>query len=520
VTADPLSPPFTFLVSTAGGLAADAMLDALAPVLEHLGSWRRVAHPESSLAQIASQVEAAGTTAVQLAIGPLHACYLTPAVPTILLPVWDFPDIPQTDLFGNGRMNWARVASRADLILASSPMIANAFRDAGVATPVALFPLPPQSGWSELPTWGMDLPVSIDVPHLAWGGETQGVAQSILADETALNLPREETAWRGRVLTMSRKRLRTLKLYFSNETIQMLDGYKRRIVPILRRPNPIHLVGKIGRAGYRRFVGRWVSEEGHSKLKGLKNRLSGRRSAPLSPTGPTILGPSALRLSGLIYSSIIDYSDATIDDHALISAAIHAFRDRPDITMLFRIVTTPEREASDLGRLVAACEAPRIAYRCRMVVITGQPTSETLRAIGRATSYHVETSRSRGSAGGLIEALASGRPAISPAHSGYAAWMSDDVGYPLQSNPEPSSWPLDPHGRHVTTWNRVVWSDLRDRLVESAKVATDDHRRYETMSATARHNIAEALGFETVVERLRTAMNLIAVRTPGAFDWS
>jgi hypothetical protein len=66
------SRPFTFLVSTtrlSGGIRDSLghaaysyvfVLEALAPVLEQLGRWRLVEHPESSLLYAAAQAEAEG----------------------------------------------------------------------------------------------------------------------------------------------------------------------------------------------------------------------------------------------------------------------------------------------------------------------------------------------------------------------------------------------------------------------------------------------------------------------------
>jgi len=520
VTFDRSPRPFAFLISTPGGPAGYEVLEALTPAIERLGTWRIISHPESSLPYIAAEAEAAGYRPVHLAVGQAQGLYLTPALPTVLVPLWDYPDIPTTDLHRNGRMNWARVAGCVDLILSPSTFTAAAFRKAGVTTPIEFFPIPPRQGWSGLATWGPGLPVSLHVPHVIWGGVRENpstqATEPRVPDADRLSLPLSRSR---RLLNMSRGPLRRIKPYLSNATLQKLDGYKQQVLPILRDPNPIRLLGGITSAGYRRFVGRWVSDEAHLKLRGFKNRLRGRpqvRDVPFISQG---MPASHLTLSGLAYSTVIDYSDPTINDVELISAVLHAFRDRPEVTLLVRLVSTPIQEAFDLERLARACMAPGLGYLCRVVVVAGAISTHDSIVLGRATSYYVEASRTRGWSMRLTEALASGRPAIAPRHSVFADWMNDRVGYPIDSDNEPTFWPIDAEARHTTSWNRVVWADLRDRLVESAEVAERHSRLYECLSASARQELAEKTSPERVVKALRSALERLPARPAGAFSW-
>ena len=119
-----------------------------------------------------------------------------------------------------------------------------------------------------------------------------------------------------------------------------------------------------------------------------------------------------------------------------------------------------------------------------------------------------------------MHALAAGRPAIVPDHSAYRDWVDESVGLLVASHPEPTAWPMDGLGKHATTWNRVVWDDLRDRLVESAAIADDDPVRYERLSADARERLAERTKAEDVAESLREALERLPARTLGAYAWA
>src|SRR5579883_1864299 len=121
--------PFAFLVSTTGcardiehhmGSAAYSyafVLDALAPLLDQLGTWRLIDHPESRLPFAAARAAADGYRPVHLALNPPQDCYLTPALPNVIFPFWEFPDIPNRDFLYDTRQDWTSVCRSADLII-------------------------------------------------------------------------------------------------------------------------------------------------------------------------------------------------------------------------------------------------------------------------------------------------------------------------------------------------------------------------------------------------------------------
>jgi glycosyltransferase involved in cell wall biosynthesis len=516
--------PITFLVSVTGGRCAAEVLDVIAPALRRLGDWRKVAHPESSLAHHAARIQAAGGSPVHLAIGAAHECYLTPALPTLFLPIWDYPEIPAVDLNRNGRMNWARVANTADMILAPSHFLAESFCRSGVSTPSLAMPIPIHNGWSDLPTWGPNLPVSLDVPHVVWGGAADPPA---LPETRALSMPAsvqpspaqaaKPLSGRARI----KRRLRRLKPYFSNAAMERIDAYKARVLPLVGRPSPVRIAGGVARLGYRHLVRRVIGEGAHGKLRRFVLRLDRRGPDPAPAHSiPVTLGASRLTLSGLVYSATIDYEEPTTDDTVLVTAFLHAFSDRPDATLLIRLMTRPDREAHDLGRLWHVAHAPRIEARCRIVVVVGPPDQAEALVLGRSASYHVETSRSRGLSLPLLQALAAGRPAIVPNHSSYPEWVDESVGLLVGSHVEPTSWPMDGLGKHATTWNRLDWSGLRDRLVESAAIVDHEPVRYEHLSAAARERVSTAMSVASTARALHEALDRPTSRSLEAYAWA
>ncbi len=344
-----LDRPYRFLVSTPGDGPAGRALDALAPALERLGDWREIEHPEISLAHAAARAEAEGFRAVHLAIGRLDACYLTPAVPTALVSLWDYPDLPTRDLARNGRSNGRRVANHLDLILAPSRVNAETFRRAGVSTPVDLLPIPSRAGWSDLPTWGHGLPVTVACRHVCLVDVAEVEPEPLAVMTGHAGVP---ATLKARIVRDGKRRLRRLKPYLSNATVQRLDAIKQKYAPIVLRPNPVRLLSRVAAKGYRRLLRRWISDDAHRHLVGLKNRVIGRPADRKDEDSEVESG--RLALSGLVYSAEVDFSDPTTDESVLLSACLHAFRDRPDVTIVVQLATTEDREAADLAQLVDA----------------------------------------------------------------------------------------------------------------------------------------------------------------------
>ena len=88
------------------------------------------------------KAEAEGFQPIHLAIHPLQDVYLTPALPNVLFPFWEFPDLPNREFGHDTRQNWARVCRRADMILTACHFTRDAFRRAGVDCPIGVVPVP------------------------------------------------------------------------------------------------------------------------------------------------------------------------------------------------------------------------------------------------------------------------------------------------------------------------------------------------------------------------------------------
>ena len=514
--------PFTFLVSTTPcarvlrdnlGSAAYSyafVLDALAPVLERFGTWRLLDQAASQLPLAAARAAAAGRRPVHLALNPLQDVYLTPAVPTVLFPFWEFPDLPGRDFGHDTRQNWARIAARADLVLTACRFTADAFRRAGVRAPVAVVPVPLDPRHFDLPDWDQRRAVTLTCRHEVWGDGATGVAPAPVADPA---LP-DRTLWR-----LARRGFRRIYPRLDPKTVERVSRLKRRLLALSGR-SPPRLAYLAARAAYRRHLRPWLSDAALERITALRVKaltLAGR------PPG-TVIDPrlpvAPVTLSGLVYTTLFNLGDLRKNYQDLLSAFLIAFRDRPDATLVLKLATSPHREFHELGLLRAHYRGLGLRHRCRVVVITDYLDDAALADLMRATTYYVNTSHAEGACLPLQQALAGGRPAIAPAHTAMADYMDPSIGFVVRSHPEPTHWPHDPERRLETYRNRLAWSDLRDRLLQAADVARSDPARYAAMAAAARRRMADHAGREVAAAALREALARLPEVAPGAFAWA
>jgi glycosyltransferase involved in cell wall biosynthesis len=448
------------------------VLQALVPVLERVGSWRLVPRPESSLVYAAARAAADGFRPIHLSLCPLQAAYLTPAVPTILFPFWEFPRIPDRDFGFDTRQNWGRLARSADLLLTACRLTADAFQRAGVGVPVGIVPVPVAPESFLVPDWHPEHIWTLSCRHIAWGGATSAAA--------------------------------------------CRDG----AVPDLREAMPLRGLPRLERGlrrRYHRYVRPWLSDRAALRLRRLKNAVLRKMEAPPPPR----IEPTPLTLTGLVYTSVFNLGDPRKNPRDLLSAFLLAFRDRPDVTLVLKLAASPVTELIELERISALYYGLGIEHRCRVVVITDYLSEADMERLYRSTTYYVNTSHAEGACLPLQRALAAGRPGIAPVHTAMADYLDESAGFVVASHPEPAPWPHDPEQRCETTWHRLVWADLHDQFVRSARIAESDPAAYRALAAEGRRRMGRFASRDAATAALRQALGRMRVRRkPGAVDWA
>lgn len=529
--------PFAFLVSTSSGpreirdrIGAAAysyyfVLEALAPSLERLGTVRLIDRPESSLAFAAERAEREGYRPIHLALNPPQDCYLTPAVPTIVFPFWEFPDLPDRSFGFDTRQNWLRVCRKADLIVTACRFTARAFETARLPCPVRVVPVPVKTDDFDIEAWNATHSWTLHCRHLTWGGKTESIASNSVSSEN----DESDLSLKKRVWGRAKRTYRQVYPWLSPRTVAKIARIKRLIHRIASKSkNPVdskaslsRLVFEGVRVGYRRHVRRWLSPQAIDTVSKAKERFLTRIGRPPSIVNDPLLPAGPLNLSGLVYTSVFNLSDRRKNHLDLISAFLLAFRDREDATLVIKAATNPSREYRELAIFRQEYQNLGITdHRCRLVVITEYLDDRRMRELFRSTTYYVNASRAEGACLPLQQALASGRPAIAPKHSSMADYMDETVGFVLRFGEEPTFWPHDPERRYETRWGRLVWADLYGKFIESARIVETDPKRYRALSAAARSRMKDVASRDQTTEALRDALGALPERPSGAYSWA
>jgi glycosyltransferase involved in cell wall biosynthesis len=286
-------------------------------------------------------------------------------------------------------------------------------------------------------------------------------------------------------------------------------------------------IGKLAawRAGikhhYRQKIRPWLpakAQQWVARSKRITHEAM-RRPAPVAAESTPLLHPTTLELSGLVYTSIFNPADDRKNPHDLITAFLLAFRDRPDVTLVLKLATKPDWAYHHVAQLRQQCLQYGIEHQCRVVVIADYLSEDELLNLFRATTFYVNTSRAEGACLPLQQALACGRPAIAPAQTAMADFIDDRVGFVVASHPEPTHWPHDPEKRIETTWQRLVWSSLRDQYLRSAQLASSNRAGYEAMSASARSRMQNYATIDVVTAAFRSVINQLGDVQLGSLGW-
>ena len=512
--------PIAFLVSTTPfasrireelGSAAYSYffaLEALAPALERLGTWRLVDRPESRLDALAEAARRDGYRPVHLAFSPPQDAYLSPTVPNHLYPFWEFPDLPSRDFRHDTRQNWVRVLKRADAILVACEFTAEAIRRAGVRRPVVVAPIPVDPRAFELPSWEPERVESIECRHEVWGGPSNPV------DDSATDLVDE----RAEVAKGTASRA-FAKLATRLDPARAARIY--RFKQSLAGKSPSQIAYAFARAGYNRSLRRVLTPGAVAAVTRAKESALRAIGRELEVAGPR-LPVGTLRLSGPVFTCFASVGDDRKNLGDLLTAYLIGLRDRPDATLVLKLATGPRREAHELALLRGIHGALGIRHDCRVVVIADYLEPEAFDALGRATAFYVQSSHAEGACLPLRAALAGGRPGISPRHTAMLDYFDDRVGFVLRSHPEPARWPQDPDGRIETTRHRLVWSDLRDAFRDAYDVLKSNPETYQHLSGAARARMVDLGSVERAVEGLSSAalmgQNLVSAGYGGGDD--
>jgi glycosyltransferase involved in cell wall biosynthesis len=430
---------------------------AFARLLERWGEMHVLSRGGRGLAGALRRAGRQQRDALHLSFLPLHRMPLAGDFPNVAFPFWEFPDIPDQDIDSDPRNNWVRTAERLTLILTASTFTRDALLRAGVQAPVLVVPVPVRSEYFAVPPWEPGQRTVIDCPCYVLPQEESAPAPAF--DPWTPIEPRRLS------------RLGQLKYLYCN--------YLKPRLP--------------------RRLDRWLAIAAQAARD--VRRAHARKTIVAAQPSPR------LDLSGVVYTTFLNPFDPRKNWQDTLSAFLWALGDRADATLVVKLVVNPALAPAALNWMLEYYRELHRPHRGKVAFVTAYLTDEQLVELARASTYYLNSARAEGACLPLQDFLAAGRPGVAPTHTALADYFDSGVGFPVESHPEPASWPHDRRQGCTTTWHRIVWQSLHDQLRASFDAA-GQLAHYRNLASAGRQRLAGFAAGEQVWPRLEAALAL------------
>jgi hypothetical protein len=424
------------------------------PLLAQWGAVVDIRDPHRQLAAAVADCRQRGVTPVHFSVLPFQDVCLADDALNVVMPAWEFPDVPDHSFDGNPQNDWPATANRADLVLVSGPFTADALARAGTTAPIRIAPVPTTAGYFEAPLWQPAATHRIGCSAYAFDSGDDGHARESRAAGRS-----------GRL-----KRLKRLE-----KTLQRAAR------------------GLLGRRRYERLSD-FIKDRRHARRR--DGRVQSFADLPYPRTDD-------LELSGVVYTSIFNPDDGRKNWEDLLSAALLALADRDDATIVFKLIA---KSRKSVRRVIDHYLGRGIRHRCRIVFICDFLTDEQMAGLCGATTFYVQATRAEGNCLPLMNYLGAGRPGISPRHSSMGDYFGPQSGFVVDSHPEPAAWPHDRRLRLRTSWGRIVWTSLRDQIAASYRLARERPDEYRGLAERCRSEMRAWASPDAVATRLAAAL--------------
>jgi glycosyltransferase involved in cell wall biosynthesis len=205
-----------------------------------------------------------------------------------------------------------------------------------------------------------------------------------------------------------------------------------------------------------------------------------------------------LRLEGVVYTSVLCPRDSRKNWEDMVAGFVWAFRETPTATLVLKLTQAGLEDAvGPILRFLGGLGA----FRCRIVLIHGLLSDAAYAALIDATSYAVNTSVGEGQCMPLVEYMSCGRPAVAPAHTAMADYITPENAFVVPSRERGAIWPHDDRGLQRSRNHQISFAELVRRYRESYRAAQDP-ARYARMSAASFESVRAFCSEDVVAGRL------------------
>lgn len=450
---------------------------AYKPLLEKWARVVEVRRPESQVNYQFYKARRRGTPAHHLAFFPPHLMYVASGGPTIGVVAWEFSTVPDCGFANNLRNNWIQVLNQLPMIVTLCEFTKQTLAASGVHAPIFVLQPPVGEPYFSVPGWTAGNTAQLSCRAFELTG--QGTPSAPPADPGGAE---------GGVPPG-----------FGDPTPQQTRRQKMRAF--------YHRGKKIYYAAVHPLMPPLCNRVALKLAHLMKDRVRGDQLLPETAAATPV---AQLKLSGIVYTTILSTFDRRKNWTDILTAFLTAFIDREDVTLVMKLVAPTNLMEQSLKGVAAYYESLGIRHRCRVVVIGDYLSQEQMLELTRATTFYVNASRAEGLCMPLQDYLAAGRPAVAPRHTAMLDYFDGGVGFVVGSGIEPTTWPHDPRGFMTTTWQRIDWQSLHDQLVASYEMVMRRPEAYRKLSAEARRRMAGYAGTAAVEPRVREVLEAMA----------
>ncbi len=304
------------------GYSYDIVAQLFVPLLSRWGEVLQVAREAGPLEEAVREARRRGLDPVHVSFLPFQDVRLTPSAPNVIVPAWEFPDVPDHVFDGNPRNNWVATAHQCDLVIVGGQFTVDSFQRAGIRTPIRVVPVPTPDEYFRISAWKADQHVRI--PCSAYVFPHPEVARQRPvgrpgADRTG-DAAASGASLRGRLRDKARLAYR--------------DYFKPLVPPAMHGLLKV-AARRAGRDSWDRYV------------------ESCRRPH--------------LDLSGVVYTSIFNPGDGRKNWEDLLTGFLWGLRDCADATLVVKLVT---KDRTWIDRILTYYRGLGLAHRCKVVFIT------------------------------------------------------------------------------------------------------------------------------------------------------
>jgi glycosyltransferase involved in cell wall biosynthesis len=458
------------------------VLKAYRAVLEQLGEIVLVRDPVTEVDPIFDAAAEQGDRCIFISFSPPHKVAIGLRCPTIVVFAWEFSTIPDGGWDDDPRNDWRFVFAKLGHAISLSSFTARVVKEAmGPDYPIAAIAAPVWDRMARPDRREYD-PIIADT-ELRISGTVFDTAQMTLSADSLLpssrspEPPPEPVAPpppppppEPIIVIEPRK---TIRYRFGATKRHMLEWYREVVRDLLPR-----------------WLMRFISMIGRGS-ETISRRLLDRRPPPPEPVELPVVAvveppppppEITVRVSGIVYTSVLNPTDGRKNWLDLVTAFCWAFRDVEDATLILKMV---KHDAETYGRELLILLAQLSPFKCRIVALDGFLEDDQYAKLIAATTYYANASNAEGLCLPLMEFMACGKPAIAPRHTAMEDYIDAGAAFIVRSTLEHNVWPHDPRSLFTTMRQRIDWETLLTAYRDSYRVAKEMPARYAKMAERA-----------------------------------